>query len=190
MKTVQPHSKFFIIGNADEQNSIAHLINEDDIVVRFNNPNPNCTLMADWVFIANGYTQIRHLTIKHQFFKPDTHIFFRYSKEDIWFSRYQNIPLHKRIKYLWRFPKWVKHSHLDQYQINTIPTDTYRHCADILGFRQPSTGLLAIDYICQHYPRNKIYIHNFTSEGWIGHNWDDEKQLIHKWITTGNISAV
>lgn len=190
MKIVQAHSKFFIIGNADEQNSIAGLIHEDDIVVRFNTPNPNCTLMADWVFIANGYTQIRHLNIDHQFFKPDTQIFFRYTRKDICLGRYQNIPLHKRIKYIWRFPKWIKHSHLDQYQINTIPTDTYQHCANTLGFRQPSTGLLAIDYICQYYPEKQIYIHNFTSEGWTGHNWDDEKKLIYKWITEGKITAI
>ncbi|MCX8746962.1 MULTISPECIES: hypothetical protein [unclassified Snodgrassella] len=190
MKTVQTHSKFFIIGNADEQNSIAHLIQHDDIVVRFNNPNPNCTLKADWIFIANGYTQIRHLVIEHQFLKPETQIFFRYSKKDIFYSRYQNIPMHKRIKYLWRFPKWIKKSQLDQYFINTIPSNIYRHCADSLGFRQPSTGLLAIDYICQQYPKNTVYIHNFTSEGWTGHNWDDEKQLIHTWVKTGRIIAI
>lgn len=47
-------------------------ISEDDIVIRFNSPNPCCTLMADWVFVANGYNQIRHLNIDHQMFKPDT----------------------------------------------------------------------------------------------------------------------
>jgi len=36
MKIVHPHSKFFIIGNADEQHSIAEKISEDDIVIRFN----------------------------------------------------------------------------------------------------------------------------------------------------------
>jgi hypothetical protein len=190
MKTVQPHSKFFIIGNADEQNSIAHLINEDDIVVRFNNPNPNCTLMADWVFIANGYTQIRHLTIEHQFFKPNAQIFFRYNKNDIWCSRYQKIPLHKRIKYRWRFPKWIKRSHLDQYQINYIPTAIYTHCAYLLTHKLPSTGILAIDYVLQYFPKNKILIHNFTNEGWCEHQWDGEKRLITHWINEDRIERL
>jgi hypothetical protein len=68
MKTVQPHSKFFIIGNADEQNSIAHLIKEDDILIRFNNPNSSCDLKANWIFIANGTIQTRHLKIENRFF--------------------------------------------------------------------------------------------------------------------------
>ncbi|MCO6523199.1 MAG: hypothetical protein J6571_08450 [Snodgrassella sp.] len=83
MKTVHPHSKFFIIGNADEQNTIEHLINKDDVVIRFNNPNPSCSPKANWVFIANGTIQIRHLKIEQKFFNPNTQIFFRYSLNDI-----------------------------------------------------------------------------------------------------------
>lgn len=181
MKTVQTHSKFFIIGNADEQNSIAHLIQDDDIVVRFNNPNPNCTLKADWIFIANGYTQIRHLVIEHQFLKPETQIFFRYSKEDIFFGRYQDIPLHKRIKYLWRFPQWIKKLNLNLYQCKTFPLPLYSSCVNLINHKLPSTGLLAIYYVLTRFPNNKIFVHNFTHSGWIGHNWVCEKKLLNNW---------
>lgn len=181
MKIVQAHSKFFIIGNADEQNSIVGLIHEDDIVVRFNNPNPNCTLMADWVFIANGYTQIRHLNIDHQFFKPDTQIFFRYTRKDIFLGRYENIPLHKRIKYIWRFPKWKRQLGLYQYKTEVIPSSEYLHCVALLNHKLPSTGLLAISYILNQYPNNQLYLHNFTNKGWFGHNWQNEKKLIQLW---------
>lgn len=187
MKTIKPHSKFYIIGNADEKQPILETIGEDDIVIRFNIPNPSCSLKADWTFIANGYTQIRHLNIEHKLFKPDMQVFFRYTKQDIWYSKYQKIPLHKRIKYCWRFPKWVKKSKLDQYHISTIPSNIYQHCAEILGFRQPSTGLLAIDYVLQNYPDHEIFIHNFTNEGWTGHNWDDEKKLMYNWVLNNKL---
>lgn len=181
MKNVQAHSKFFIIGNADEQNSIARLIHEDDIVVRFNNPNPNCSLMADWVFIANGYSQIKYVNINRQFFKPDTQVFFRYSRKDICLKRYQNIPLHKRIKYIWRFPKWKRKLGLYQYKTKVIPSSEYLYCSALLNHKLPSTGLLAISYIINQYPNNQLYIHNFTNKGWSGHNWKNEKKLIQFW---------
>lgn len=191
MKIVKPHSKFFIIGNADEQHNISDLISDDDIVVRFNAPNPSCSLKADWAFIANGYTQIRHLNImSHDLFKPDMQIFFRYTISDIWNCRYQNIPFHKRVKYRWRFPKWIEHFQLDRYIINTIPESITNHCIDILNFRQPSTGLLAISYILQNYGNHTIYVHNFTNEGWVGHNWSDEKRLMENWLKEKKIHSI
>ena len=190
MKTIKPHTRFFIIGNAEEKQDISHLIQNDDIVVRFNDPNPSCTLMADWAFIANGYTQIRHLAVARHFFKTNMLIFFRYQTADILHSRYQNIPLHKRLKYLWRFPKWKKRFGLDQYPTKTVPYEVYQHCVQVLGYRQPSTGLLAIDYILLSYPSNKVYVHNFTNEGWVGHNWDDEKRMMKSWLDQGIIEAV
>lgn len=187
MKIVHPKSKFFIIGNADEQHSIAEKISEDDIVIRFNSPNPSCTLMADWVFIANGYNQIRHLKIDHQMFKPDTQVFFRHSRKDIYSCCYEKIPLHKRIKYCWRFPKWVKKSKLKQYKIDLIPKSFYLQCVDMIGNSMPSTGLLAINYILNKYPHNQIILHNFTFKGWSGHSWNSEKNLIQIWISTGRL---
>lgn len=191
MKQVKPYSRFFIIGNADEQHSIATLIEKDDIVIRFNAPNPTCPLKADWDFIANGPVQLRHLYFNsHDLFKPDMRIFFRYTVDDIWHKRYQNIPLHKRIKYHWRFPNWVKRFHLDQYSIETVPNHIFQHCIKVLNFGQPSTGFLAIDYVMQYYGKNMIYVHNFTNEGWLGHNWDKEKQVMQSWIEQHKIHAI
>ncbi|MCT6881275.1 hypothetical protein [Snodgrassella alvi] len=180
MKTVQPHSKFFIIGNADEHKNIANSIGTDDFVIRFNNPNPSCNLMADWVFIANGTIQIRHLIIKNDFFKPDTNIFFRYKINDILKSKYEVIPFDKKLKYCWRFPCWKKKYKLNQYTLHTIPESIYFKCANLVKPNLPSTGLLAIYYILQEYPNNKIYLHNFTHQGWMGHNWSLEESLINK----------
>lgn len=191
MKKIYRHSRFFIIGNADEQHSIAHLINKDDIIIRFNIPNPTCTLKADWTFIANGPIQLRQLCFtSHDLFQPDMRIFFRYTAEDIWHKRYQNIPLHKRIKYYWRFPKWIKRFHLDQYASETVPSHIFQHYMEILDFHQPSTGLLAIAYVIQYYSKHPIYIHNFTHEGWNGHNWNSEQKIIYNWIEQQKIYAV
>lgn len=190
MKTVLPHSKFFIIGNADELNSITQLIGDNDFIIRFNSPNPSCTLKADWVFIANGYCQIRHLNIDHQFFKPDTQIFFRYRKEDIYHNCFENIPLHKRIKYRWRFPKWIKKCKLDQYQLEIVPKSIYIQCTNMIGYSLPSTGLLAINYISNLFPNNQIFLHNFTNKGWRGHAWDREKNLIQEWINSGKLKKI
>lgn len=178
MKIVHPHSKFFIIGNADEQHSIAEKISKDDIVIRFNSPNPSCTLMADWVFVANGYNQIRHLNIDHQMFKPDTQIFFRHSRKDIYLSCFEKLPLHKRIKYFWRFPQWVKKSKLKQYKIDTISKSLYLQCVNMIGNSMPSTGFLAINYVLNQYPTHQIILHNFSFQGWSGHDWHNEKCLV------------
>ncbi|MDF7676938.1 hypothetical protein PT286_09355 [Neisseriaceae bacterium ESL0693] len=191
MKPVQPHSKFFIIGNANEQHRIDHLISEDDIVIRFNAPNPSCDLKADWAFIANGYVQIRHLCItSHDLFKPDMRIFFRYTVDDIWHQHYQRVPLHKRIKYQWRFPKWIKRFKLDQYTIDTVPSEIFQHSIDLLKFPQPSTGLLAINYVLKKYNGHAIYVHNFTNQGWEGHHWDREKQVMAEFIRQNKIRPV
>lgn len=191
MKQVHPHSRFFIIGNADEQHSIAHLIKKDDIIIRFNMPNPTCSVKADWTFIANGPVQLNQLHFtSHNLFKPDMRIFFRYTTGDIWHQRYQNFPLHKRIKYYWRFPKWIKRFHLDQYSIETVPGSIFQHYMKILDCHQPSTGLLAIAYVMQHYSQHTIYIHNFTHEGWTGHNWNNEKQIMQHWLVQQKIYAV
>lgn len=190
MKTVQTHSKFFIIGNADEQNSIAHLIQDHDIVVRFNNPNPNCTLKADWVFIANGTIQIRHLNIDHKFFKLNTQIFFRYTLKDILTSKYEIIPLNKKIKYYLRFPRWKKKYGLDKFAIQTIPDQVHFNCMNLLHSKFPSTGILAIYYVLEYFPDHKIFIHNFTNQGWSGHNWENEKLLIQTWEREKRIAIV
>ncbi|MCO6508998.1 MAG: hypothetical protein J6578_09475 [Snodgrassella sp.] len=190
MKTVHPHSKFFIIGNADEQNTIEHLINKDDVVIRFNNPNPSCSLKANWVFIANGTIQIRHLKIEQKFFNPNTQIFFRYSLNDILTSKYEIIPLNKKIKYYWRFPRWKKNCNLDQYPVRIIPDHIHFQCMDLLHSKFPSTGLLAIYYVLQYYPKHKIILHNFTNQGWSGHNWDREKLLIQTWEKEKRIDIV
>jgi hypothetical protein len=190
MKLVQTHSKFFIIGNADEQNSIAHLIKEDDIVIRFNNPNSSCDLKADWIFIANGTIQTRHLKIENRFFKSNTQIFFRYSLNDILTSKYEIIPFKKKIKYYWRFPRWKKNCKLDQYSIHIIPAHIHFQCMDLLYPNLPSTGLLAIHYVLQYYPDHKIFLHNFTNQGWSGHNWDREKYLIQIWAKKRKIDII
>ncbi len=190
MKSIKPHTKFIIIGNADEQHSINDFACEDDIIIRFNEPNSSCTLMADWVFIANGYTQIRHLRINHQFFKPDTEVFFRYSKEDIYQSCYEKIALHKRIKYRWRFPKWIKKYNLDLYKLNIVPKEIYLQTVDMIMHSLPSTGLLAINYVSDRFPNNQIFLHNFTYNGWSGHDWDSEKKLIQQWLDIGKLKNI
>lgn len=191
MKTVQAHGRFFIIGNADEHNNIADKISNDDIVIRFNNPNPTCQLMADWVFIANGTIQIRHLSIEHQFFRPDTEIFFRYKTNDILKSRYENIPINKKLKYCWYFFRWKKKFQLDQYLTHIIPPSVHYECIKLLYPNIfPSTGLLAIYYILQYHPKHKIFLHNFTYQGWKGHNWNKEKALIQTLISEKKLEFI
>lgn len=190
MKTVQKHSRFFIIGNADEHIDIADKISHDDIVIRFNNPNSTCKLMADWVFIVNGTIQVRHLSIDHQFFKPDTEIFFRYKLNDILKSKYENIPIIKKLKYCWYFFRWKKKFQLNQFLIHIIPSSVHYKCIKYLYPNCPSTGLLAIYYILEYYPNHKIFLHNFTYQGWKGHNWNKEKALIDELINKKKLEPI
>lgn len=61
---------------------------------------------------------------------------------------------------------------------------------DLLHSKFPSTGLLAIYYVLQYYPKHKIILHNFTNQGWSGHNWDREKLLIQTWEKEKRIDIV
>lgn len=191
MKQPLTHTRFFIIGNADEQQALTETVGADDIIIRFNNPNPSCTLQADWLFLANGYTQCRKLQLTNQhLFKPDMAIFFRYFTADILYGHYQNIPYSRRLKYLFRFPSFKKRYQLNQYEQTVVASDVYRHCAQIIGNRQPSTGLLAIYHILANHPQHTVFVHNFTNEGWVGHDWDGERVLMQKLLQEQKIIAV
>lgn len=197
MKEIKADTRFFIIGNADEAqkheagNTWTSHIRHNDIVIRFNNPNPSCSVSADWLFIANGCEQLRRLSIQSTFIKPDAQIFFRYHLTDILLAKYQYIPLHKRIKYLWRFPLWVKRFQLNSYNTQTIPAATYQYCMNSLHLDSlPSTGLLAIVYVLRIYPGRKVFIHNFSHQGWAGHNWSSEEKIIQQWQNQNLIEKI
>lgn len=191
MKTVYPDTRFFVIGNADEQQALAETIRDHDIVIRCNNPNASCPLAADWLFMANGYTQCRklHITSQH-LFKDNMHIFFRYNLKDIMRSRHQLTSYSKRLKYLFRFPAFKKRYGLNRFSQSVIPSELYEHCTRIIQHRQPSTGLLALYYVMFYHPEHEVFVHNFTNEGWVGHDWDGERKLMAVLIAEGKIKAV
>lgn len=37
---------------------------------------------------------------------------------------------------------------------------------------------LAINYVLNQYPTHQIILHNFSFQGWSGHDWHNEKCLV------------
>lgn len=191
MKTLYPDTRFFVIGNADEQRAPTETVREHDIVIRFNNPNPSCTLVADWLFVANGCVQTKKLQLTHeQLFAPDMVIFFRYQLQDILQARYQRVSYFSRLKYLLRFPAFKRRYRLQRFEQHYVETELYQECTRLIGNNQPSTGLLAVYHVLTRHPGHPVFTHNFTHQGWVGHNWDGERELMARLTAEGKIRAV
>lgn len=183
IKDLRHYKRIFIIGNADNTAPIENHIKEDDFIVRFNKPNESCPLKADCLFVANGAVVIARRThIFNQMLKENCHVIWRYTLKDIFFAKYEKISLDRRLRALLFFSSFKKINHLTQCAESYLDEDIQQTCTDLVGNDIPSSGFLAIYLFKQQYPHIPIYIHNFTFEGWSGHNWSKEETIVNEWI--------
>lgn len=170
----------FIVGNSDEKNDISHLITAQDIVVRFNQPNSSCRLMADVLFVANNPKLIVHLTpINNGLLANNCLIIWRHTIKELLFSSSDNISLSRKLRYPLYFPLFRWKNGLNNYPQYYLPKSIAQECLEITE-PSPSTGFIATYFYSKLFPERKIYLHNFTFEGWDGHNWSLEAQYIKK----------
>ena len=180
--------RIFIIGNADNKVTIEHLINHDDFVIRFNRPNPSCTLQADLLFIANGAVVVaRRSNLFNNMLKKNCAILWRYTLRDIMSQKYEKTSLSRRLRYFLFLQLFKKKNHFNNRPTFFVPEKIQDYCTELLAPGIPSSGFLAIYMFKQLFPQIPIYIHNFTFEGWHNHNWLGEKELVEEWISSQEI---
>ena len=184
IKDLNKYKRIFIIGNAENATSIEDFIDQDDFIVRFNKPNKSCSLKADCLFIANGAVVIARRTyIFNHMIKEDCHIIWRYTLKDIFFSKYEKISLSRRLRALLFFSAFKQVNHLTNHPATYLNDKIQEACTDLVKNDIPSSGFIAIYLFKTLYPHIPIYIHNFTFQGWIGHNWGKEEALVNEWLT-------
>lgn len=185
---IAPKKRIIIIGNADETISISHLVDDNDLVVRFNKPNPSCNLKANLLFVANGAGIVVHKTrMFNDMMHPNCPIIWRYTLKDILTDRYEENSLSRKLRYLILFPWFKKINHFTGRKQSYINDTLQCQCTELVKGSVPSTGFLAI-YLLKHYfSSTPIYIHNFTFKGWSGHNWNQEDYFVQQWINEGGL---
>lgn len=179
-------SRIFIIGNAIETQDIYGCLTSDDVVIRFNNPNPSCDLKADILFVSNGPALVVHRDmIKSTLLKEGGEIIWRYSYTDILRSRYDKVSFSRKVRYLLYFEKFKIINDFNRYPQQFLGEDIQQRCINTLNHKMPSSGFLMIFAMVNLYPEREIYIHNFMFDGWDGHQWELEKQYVDKLISEG-----
>lgn len=180
--------RIFIIGNADDSDPIDHILTEKDCIVRFNKPNPSCPIKADMLIIANGPRMvIRKTELFNNLLHEHCNIIWRYSINDILTSRYEKISLSRKIRYPLFFYKFKRLNKFDHYPTSFYDQSMQIKCTSLMNGSIPSTGFLAIYMLKIQYPDIPIYLHNFTFQGWEGHNWNKEEEIIGEWLNTQQI---
>ena len=181
--TFLPENKtgdIFIIGNSNEKRDISHLVTERDIIVRFNTPNPSCSLVADVLFIANNPKLIVHLTkINNGLLAKECLILWRHTVSELLLSHSDNISFSRKLRYPFYFPIFRWKNKLYSYKQQYLPASISQKCLEITK-KEPSTGFIVAYLYSKLFPNKKVYLHNFTFEGWDGHNWSLEADYINK----------
>lgn len=188
-------STIWIIGNANETKTICHLIKSEDIIIRFNNPNETCSLKPTILFMSTAYSFLEYLfmhseKVNWSAILSAKKIVYRWPIRSILTNKPEYLSFSQRLKfpfYLYRLSKMRKFSK------NTFfyPHSEFVRCQqELQTSTQPSSGILAILWCFINHPNHKIYIHNFTFEGWEGHDWKNEEKYVRRLHDLGKLTIV
>lgn len=197
-----------IVGNAPTVINYSSLIDNSDIVIRFNDRKSyggNSGLKTDILFINNTGEPARRYINQTPFKKHNT------EPIEYWFPR--NIQVHlthlKKIKA--HHPNYANNyieSELDDLTKEIIFSNNLTKChlmklpkelneslfqklEDIQThpFLAPSTGSLAIEWAVNNnnFSNYRIHVIGFGFSGWIGHPWAAEKALMADYIYRNKI---
>jgi len=64
--------------------------------------------------------------------------------------------------------------------ISSVPT-TQKY-----NLENPSSGLVVLEYLLDTY-KKPVFIHNFSWEGWHGHDWEREKKIFETYLKKGQV---
>lgn len=191
--------KIILVANSDNIKDINSLINDHDVIVRFNVPKNDkikkTGCRTDILFLANTVDLMDERLKNDEFTSfidtlEGTSILFPY--EDDLINKINPKCEVVRRKFFFKFKEYIKNSDNNKYikyfEEKNIPIDIidqsyYWVAKDSVGIGDSfmlSTGLIATTYFLNNekYRDYDIYLCGFTFRGWSGHSWEDEKRHI------------
>lgn len=191
-----------ILGNAEIKNDYSELIDSANFVVRFNeakNYGGYTGYKADALCLTNLSTPGRFFS-KYQTIKK---LPFIHDVKEIWFPRPSNYlpfqfwikPFNKNVFARANYRKHIiSRNNLGEKKCISFSESLYANCCRELDIPIesteffPSTGYLAINYVCERFKNTNICIIliGFSFQGTDCHHWDKEKQKVIE-IQNGNL---
>lgn len=191
--------KIILVANSNQVKNINSLINDQDVVVRFNIPEDDkikkTGYRTDILFLANTVDLMEDRLKSDEFNSfidtlEDTSIIFPYEDELISKINPKCKVVHR--KFFLKFKEYIKnsdnHKYMKYFEEKNLPVDiidqSYYWAAKGLIDTDDesilSTGFIATTYFLNNdrYRDYDIYLCGFTFEGWSGHSWNEEKRHI------------
>jgi len=196
--------RIFIIGNAPGQEAIHSLFHKDDTIIRFNQPSEQCQQAygnrTDILFSINTWKFVQkriqanllenvQLTQCRQIVLPyHPSILQNYHRQPSWFSAcFKAKKIDGTVEAIGYFGQ--------KFPVTVLSRNFYLECCQLLKIQEhelkdkvPSTGFMSIMYFLNNFPESTIYIHGFSWEGWDGHEWDTERNVINQLLIEQKIS--
>ncbi|WP_224973541.1 glycosyltransferase family 29 protein [Acinetobacter oleivorans] len=194
------HSKkIILVANSNAVFNINGVINDQDIVVRFNSPDQQKIEMTgsrtDLLFLANT-VDLMEKRLKNKEFNnfvetlEKTTVLFPF--EDDLINKINPIGKVSYRKFFIKFKKYIKNSDNEKYinyffdkniKVDVIDQSYYWTAKDSIDKDSLSiltTGFIAIFYFLnnEEYRDYDIYLCGFTFQGWSGHDWEQEKKCV------------
>jgi hypothetical protein len=206
--TTDQRKTIFIVGNGPIKNDLSDMVDQSDLVVRFNEPKLSKEFSGtrtDLLFVCNsGKPMQRRLSDPAYFNSPivqgASQVVFAYHPQII--AEYFRQPhLLSRLK--GRRGDWTLQA-IDAFgaagkAILLLPPHFYRDGCDVLGIPEakrreifPSTGYFGLTYILQNFDPAEwmIVLCGFTWEGWKRHAWGDERQWVMDKVEQGILNII
>jgi hypothetical protein len=188
-------SNIWIVGNANEKKSINHLVHKDDTVIRFNNPNSTCSLKPTILFMSTAYSFLNFIFTRPNEVNWETifsakKIIYRWTIKSVLLNKPESLSVFHRIKFIRYFYRFSKFKKLPDSTLFFPRKKFIEYQRELQMSAQPSSGILAVLWCLENSPKQKIFIHNFTFEGWDGHDWGREKEFLHHLEEMGKIQIV
>ena len=188
-------SKIWIIGNANEKKSINHLIHEKDTVIRFNSPNSTCSIKPTILFMSTAYSFLKFLFTRPSEVNWDAmfsakSIIYRWPIKSVLLNKPESLSFLHRLSFIVYFYRLSKLKKLSKSTLFFPRKDFLKYQKELQMSAQPSSGILAILWCLEHRREYKIFVHNFTFEGWDGHDWKTEKDFLQQLHDRGQIKIV
>jgi hypothetical protein len=154
-----------IVGNAECTNDQSRLVDDSDLVIRFNDSRSMLSGLVgtktDILCLAGGEAQQKAA------------------------STWRNYDLYPRVPQI-----WLTHSDTDAIiAILNARYGTIRRATHIFPPSRHSSGYQVISCVleCSDYDGAEKYILGFAWAGWDGHPWAEENAQIQRWIQRGSI---
>lgn len=197
-----------VIGNAPLNRDFSALVDSADQVIRFNEPRTfnkgSGTRFDTWV-IAN--LKGGRYFARQRIFR---HADYRTRPRQIWFPRCAgvhstllrgkllapNLAADSDVDYS---AEIVKQNKLPQKNQLRFSESFYWSCIEqlydlnrpeVVQVKIPSTGFMAVHYLLSVLSAKSVTLIGFSWQGWEGHPWEKERQVLEKWAKQGLITIL